>query len=338
MNQSVKLKDLQKSVGHLQKDNDIVAMFSALASICRGSVYVIDFKQKCFQYVGNHDLFLCGYSVNEVMQWGYDFYPEIVHPEDMPLLKKIFNGILTAGSDIDKQNDIHYFSFTIRIRMYPQKREKPDYLMTYHKLVPVFADGQIQFGVCLVTCSETERVIDEADEADEADKYSNNGSGNLNLYYKDNEDFDKYSLISSRWKTYKIKHLTKYEKIILILAMSGESNKSIAEELRTSSDNLQHILTRLYRKLRVKNMTQAIIHSINHSLIFCHSDKCDVPKQKNKENNKIKEQKNKRRIKITPEVWQRIRTGLDNKKSIRSIAKEENVSEAAIRKTIKSKK
>jgi DNA-binding CsgD family transcriptional regulator len=234
---------------------------------------------------------------------------------------------------------MHYFSFTFRVKIYPQKREYPDYLMVYHKLVPVFADGQMLFGVCLVTCSETEAETDEVDEADEADKYSNKGSGNLRLYYKDNEYFDKYSLISGRWKTYKIKHLTKYEKNILILAMSGESNKSIAGKLCTSSDNLQHILTRLYRKLGVKNMTQAIIHSINHSLIFKHSDNCDVPKQKNKEikeNNKNKE--NKRRIKITPEVWQRIRTGLDNKQSIRSIAKEEKVSEGAIRKVLKSKK
>jgi hypothetical protein len=91
--------------------------------------------------------------------------------------------------------------------------------------------------------------------------------------------------------------------------MSGESNKSIAEKLITSTDNLQHILTRLYRNLGVKNMTQAIIHSINHSLIFRHSDNCDVPKQKNKGIKENKKKKNKRRIKITPEVWQRIQAG-----------------------------
>jgi hypothetical protein len=45
MNQSVELKDLQESVGHPQKDlNNIAAMFNTLASICSGSVYVIDFK------------------------------------------------------------------------------------------------------------------------------------------------------------------------------------------------------------------------------------------------------------------------------------------------------
>jgi DNA-binding CsgD family transcriptional regulator len=307
----------------IKNQEAIANMFDVLASICRGSVYIIDFKRKCFQYVGDHDLFLCGYSVDEVMQLGYDFYSQIVHPDDMLLLKKMFNAILIAGSNIDQQNDIHYFSFTFRIKIYPQQRKHPDYLMIYHKLAPVFADGEVQSGVCLITCLET------GIEDDEADKYSNKGSGNLSLYYKNSEYFDKYSFKSGRWKTYKIEYLTTNEKIILILAMSGENNKSIANKFCTSPDNLQHILTRLYSKLGVRNMQQAIIHAINHSLIFNHFSSSNVPKQKI---NKIKINK---RNKLTPQVLRRIQKDLDNKQSVRYIAKEAGVSESAIRKAIK---
>jgi DNA-binding CsgD family transcriptional regulator len=312
---------------------NIANIFNAFESICRGSVYVIDFKQECFLHVSNHDLFLCGHSTNEILKLGYDFYPEIVHPEDMPLFTKIFNKILTACSNNSQQDNIHYFSFTFRIRIYPQKREYPDYLTVYHKIVPVFVDGQMQFGVCLITCSEKEAITDEADKADEAGKYSKKGSGNLRLYYKDNEYFDKCSLISGRWEKFKIKHLTNDEKIILIHAMSGESNRMIAEKCFMSLNNLQHKLTRLYHKLGVKNMTQAIIHSINHSLIFSHVNSSNVPKQKNSEDSEIKQQK-----KMTPELIQNIQADLDNRQSVRSIAKRTGVSEGAIRKAVKSGK
>jgi hypothetical protein len=177
------------------------------------------------------------------MQLGYDFYSQIVHPDDLPLLNKIFDAIIISCSDTNKQNDMHYFSFTLRIRIYTQQRECPDYLMVYHKLFPVFDGGEPQFGVCLVTCLET------GIENDEIDGYSNKNSGNLNLYYKDSEYCDKYSFRSGKWKTNKTEYLTKTEKIILIQAMSGESNKSIAKKLYTSPDNLQHKLTKLYRIL-----------------------------------------------------------------------------------------
>jgi DNA-binding CsgD family transcriptional regulator len=314
-----------------QEITNTTTMFEALASICSDSIYVIDFKRKCFQYVNNHDLFLCGHSVEEVMQLGYNFYPRIVHPDDIPLLKEIFHEIFTVCSNTDQQDDIRYFSFTFRIRMYPQHRERPDYVIIYHKLVPVFIDNQLQSGICQVTCSETIITYDEAD--DEACKYSNKGSGNLRLYYKDNKNFDKYSLKSGKWKTHKIEHLTKNEKVILIWAMNGESNKSIAEKFCTSLDNLQHTLTRLYNKFSVKTMKQAIVHAINHSLIFNHCNDCDVPKQGH---NKIAN--DKQYNKLTPETLCRIQDGLDSKQTVRFIAKQERVSEGAIRKAIKSKK
>jgi DNA-binding NarL/FixJ family response regulator len=258
----------QSGLTRSQEINNIVTMFDALASICRGSVYIIDFQKKCFRYISNHDLFLCGHSVDEVMQLGYRFYSEIVHPDDILLLKKIFRKILKVGHHTKQQNDMHYFSFMIRSKIYPQQRKQPDYLMTYHKLIPIFADGQIQSGICLITCSATS--ITSA--AEKNSKNLNISSDNLMLYYKDNNRFDKYFFKTRKWKTYKIEHLTRDEKIILILAMNGENNKSLAERLCTSYDNLQHKLTKLYRKLGVKTMRQALIYSINHSLLFKHSD------------------------------------------------------------------
>jgi hypothetical protein len=81
------------------------------------AVYVVDFFERCFSYVPVHDLFLCGYSRERVMQLGYNFYPEIVHADDLPLLIKIHRVILNSPyiAEKERQNNMWYFYFTLRI-------------------------------------------------------------------------------------------------------------------------------------------------------------------------------------------------------------------------------
>jgi DNA-binding NarL/FixJ family response regulator len=194
--------------------------------------------------------------------------------------------------------------------------------MTCHKFTPVFADGRIRYGICLITCSAKEK----------AGENSNKGTGNLRLYYKDNDRYDEYSFERHKWDAHKIEYPTKIEKIVLIMSMSGESGRSIAVKLCMSYDKLRHILTGLYEKLGVRTMRQALIHSMNHSLLFRHSDNDDVPKPENRKLKKNKQQWNR----LTSEVSQRIQACSDKGQSIRSIAKEVGISEGAIRKAIKN--
>jgi DNA-binding NarL/FixJ family response regulator len=312
----------RRKLNENQEVNNTLAMFEALASICRCSIYVYDFRKKHFRCINNHNLFLCGHSVGEVMQRGLAFYSEIVHPDDMPLLEKIFRRILKAAHDTEKQKDMHYFSFTVRLRIYPQLNEQqPDYMMSYHKFVPIFADGRIQSGLCLISCSAVEN----------AGKNSSTDSGNLRLYYKDNKRFDEYSFTNSKWKSHRIEHLTKIERIVLISAMSGETNRSLVKKLNMSYSKLNHILTGVYKKFGVKTRLQALIYAMNHSLLFRYPDSEDEPKQESR-----KTVKNKRYRKLTPEVLQHIQACIDSGQSIRSIAKEAGVSDNAIHKAIRS--
>jgi hypothetical protein len=72
------------------------------------------------------------------------------------------------------------------------------------------------------------------------------------------------------------------------MSMSGESNRSIAGKLCMSYDKLRHILTEPYKKLGVRTKSQAFIHSMNHSLLFRHSDNDDVPKPENRKLKNLK--------------------------------------------------
>jgi hypothetical protein len=53
-----------------------------ISTITNGSVYVIDFHKQYFLFVSNHDLFLSGFSSDDVLKMGYDFFSMIVHPND----------------------------------------------------------------------------------------------------------------------------------------------------------------------------------------------------------------------------------------------------------------
>ena len=57
------------------------------SSIITDSFYVLDIVQKQFIYIKPDDLFLCGHSVKEAMELGYDFFSRVIHPEDLPLWK-----------------------------------------------------------------------------------------------------------------------------------------------------------------------------------------------------------------------------------------------------------
>ena len=54
---------------------------------------IIDFQNRNFYDVSDHGFFLCGYSRSKAKSMGYQFFDEIIHPEDK-LFKIICRSIL----------------------------------------------------------------------------------------------------------------------------------------------------------------------------------------------------------------------------------------------------
>ena len=55
----------------------------AFARLSYESVYVIDYSRMAFEYVSDNPLFLCGYTAQEVLEMGYDYYFRNVPPADL---------------------------------------------------------------------------------------------------------------------------------------------------------------------------------------------------------------------------------------------------------------
>ena len=75
--------------------------------------------------MANRDFVLNGYTVEEVMKLGFDFFPKVIHSEDLLWLKEMYAAILMH----DQLSEINYFSFAIRI-----KNETTGHIMVDHKL------------------------------------------------------------------------------------------------------------------------------------------------------------------------------------------------------------
>jgi hypothetical protein len=119
----------------------------SFSSMCIAAVYVIDFYKRGFHYVANHDLFLCGHSKEVAISLGYDFYPKLIHRDDLPLLVEMHTAIVKRLAKMNDADGINFFAFTIRIK------NGYDYLMAHHKIKPIFVDGMIRFGVCMLASS-----------------------------------------------------------------------------------------------------------------------------------------------------------------------------------------
>ena len=212
---------------------------------------IIDFQKRNFYNVGNHDFFLCGYSLEEVKNKGYQFFNEVIHPDDIFLWAEMHNIILKSLHEQEfTANEVHFFSCTFRIKNSLQFRESPQYLMAYLKLKPVWVNRQLKYGLCLLTDS----VIKT--------------SGNLRVYFREKVDFYEYSRLCKKWEQVKHVHLTPRERELIMWLKQGKRRKEIAEVMCVEMNTVDNIIKHIFDKLEVDSSMQAVIYATNHRLLF----------------------------------------------------------------------
>jgi DNA-binding CsgD family transcriptional regulator len=311
--------NLETSQKENENDLDIDNYLRAIkevSNIMTESLYVVDLHKRSFLFVADHDLFLCGHSPEEVTQLGYAFYPQIYHPDDLHLHTDIQDVIrkhlYASGADL---SDLNYYSFTLRMRNYLEYGQRSEYLMVYHRVRPVIIREKMQIVFYALSSSVIEK------------------SGNLRIYYKTNLTFDEYSFEVKRWQKRKVEKLTKQEQRILKLAKQGKNAVEISKSLCLSYHTVRNEKMRIFDKLGVHSIEEAIVFATNHRMIFV-SSKQGV----RQEPTFIPKIAKKTRRMPTPDVWQCLQQGLDNGQSIRSIAKQEGVWERTVRYAIKQGK
>ncbi|MFC5045460.1 LuxR C-terminal-related transcriptional regulator [Aquimarina hainanensis] len=233
-------KDIHQTTNYLE-------VIEAFTRTTYKSVYVIDYNTKGFEYVSDNPLFLCGNSATEVKEMGYDFYFKYVPKEDLELLVKIN----TVGFDFYEQTPLEErkeYSISYDFHL---KNEEGKTILINQKLTPLFLNekGKIWKAICFVSLSTQQQ------------------SGNIIISKKDGSKKITYDLANDCWKPMEKIELSTREKEILQYSIRGYTIHEISEKIYISPDTIKFHRKKLFEKLGVSNIYEAISYATIHKLL-----------------------------------------------------------------------
>ncbi|UOU97233.1 LuxR C-terminal-related transcriptional regulator [Chryseobacterium daecheongense] len=235
------------SENELYKSGDYLNVIKAFSRITYKSIYVIDYQKKTFEYVSENPLFLCNHTPQEVETMGYAFYFRHVTKDDLELLFKI-NEI---GFDFYEKLPVEErMLYTISYDFHIVNESKNAVLIN-HKLTPLFLspDGKMWKAMCIVSLSH------------------NYTSGNISIFKQGADDLWKYNIQEEKWvKEEKIK-LSERESEILRLYAQGLTINEIASKIFVTADTVKFHRRKLFDKLGVNNITEALSYATNYKLL-----------------------------------------------------------------------
>jgi DNA-binding CsgD family transcriptional regulator len=242
LNKLENISDLERK----QADNYLESI-DAFARTTYKSVYIIDYEKKGFDYVSQNPLFLCGYTAEEVKKMGYVFYFKHVSKSDLEFLLKV-NRLGFEFYERVPVNERKNYTISYDFHLIHKNGEKT---LVNHKMTPLFmtATGRLWKAVAIVSLS------------------SENQTGNVKVTDKTNNKIYQYDLKDDFWKETEILKLTNREKEILKHSTRGRTINEIADLMFVSPDTVKFHRKKLFVKLDVSNISEAITFATNNKLI-----------------------------------------------------------------------
>lgn len=235
------------SAADLRNASNYIEVVKAISRVTNQSIYIIDYQKKGFEYVNDNPLFLSGHTAEEVLEMGYDFYFKYVPPSDLELLLKLntvgFDFYETLPLEDRKDYSISYdFHLT---------NNEGKLILIHQKLTPIFLteNGKIWKAICLVSLSKEQN------------------SGNIIIQRNRYNEAYEYDLINSCWKHIEKIKLSVREKEILRYSIRGYSIHEISEKLFISPETVKFHRRKLFEKLEVSNISEAISYATQNQLI-----------------------------------------------------------------------
>ncbi len=224
-----------------------IQFMEAISRMTYRSLYVIDYYKKNFLHVSKNPLFLCGMSIEEVKNLGYDFYLIHVTKADLPLLIEINRLGFNFAKSVPSKN---YLDYTLGYDFH-MKQPSGKSILIHHEITPLrlSRDEKIWLALCSVSIS------------------SNNTSGNLIISRQDCKTQWRYNFESKKWIQFDGIVLKDYEKDILLLSAQGYTMNEISNRIHKSVDTIKGYKRVIFEKLKVENITEALSFAVQYKLI-----------------------------------------------------------------------
>lgn len=224
-----------------------IHIFDAFSRITQLSFFVIDYHKQKFVYISDNPSFLCGYSRQEVLEMGNDFFFKVLSEEDQKRLIQFQDEAL---------RNFYICPINLRMKMsisadfdliQPDKRR----ILINYKLTPIHIteSGQMWLALCVVSLS-TKTVPGVITTMMDGELFEFNFSPETN-------ELIRKETVS----------LSKREKEVLQISAQGFSNKQIGDKLFIDINTVKFHKRNIYSKLDVKNITEAVTFAQNNGLI-----------------------------------------------------------------------
>ena len=210
------------------------------------SVYIIDYFRRNFLYVSPNPMFLCGLSSERVKELGYRFYLDFVPEDEQSMLLTLNKAGFAFYNDlpVDERKD-WYISYDFHILNEEKK------ILINHKLTPLAltSDGRIWLALCVVSAA------------------THTDAGHIEMHRVGSYGYFEYSNVSRRWIKKQMPSLTDGEKSVLTLSIQGYTMSEIADIIYLSPDTIKKYRKRIFEKLEVRNISEAIVAATNNKLL-----------------------------------------------------------------------
>lgn len=230
---------------HVEKQ---INALKAISKLCDMSYYIIDYYRKNFFYVSPNPLFLSGYSQEEVLKLGYDFYGMCVPPEDLVFLFELNEAGFKFFYELPvERRDQATISYDFVLKNVNNNR----LVMINHKLAPLLLteDGNIWMAICLVTLS------------------TKKSSGDVHIIMQDDHTRYNFSREEKLFKKIEVKKLTKKELEILNWVATGNCIDRISSSMNISTSTIKNHKTNILKKMQAENITEAVFNASKQGIL-----------------------------------------------------------------------
>lgn len=209
-------------------------------------VYIIDYFRKDFLYVSDNVELLCGEPAEKVREFGYELYLRHVPEDEQRMLLEINREGFNKANTILPEERVEYtISYDFHLMNGRKKR------LINHTLTPLMMtrDGRIWLALCTIAPSAKSKP------------------GNVVLKKADENWCYAYSLVTHRWERREAVTLSETERDILRLSSQGYTMEDIATQLCRSVDTIKTYKKRLFTKLEVRSIAEALSYATNYKLL-----------------------------------------------------------------------
>lgn len=201
--------------------------------------YIIDYYRRNFLFISKQSLLLCGYTREEVMEMGFDFYAKILSPENLEKIIEMNEALFRFfyEASLEKKKNLSIFYDLIL-----QKKDGTTFCVN-HRLKPFLftQDDHIWLSVCCMRPS------------------SKNEIGNVKCLFKDTNECFLYSFEDKKWHEQPPIVLSEIEKFIAVETDKGTLEKQQAHQLGCTRSNIRYYKNAILKKTNTTTMREAIL-------------------------------------------------------------------------------